>query len=459
MSKLPLFNKIDDTINILKENSEYYNAIRKELCLYFNDCLNEYNCLLSIPSRIKSADSLKEKIIRNQLYLQYDTAQDIIDHLGDLIGVKLECRFDDDESKIFEILKKEFDVLNENGFFASKKYQNVYLDLESEQPQTQRNGFPIYRIDGFYLDGNKRINFELQIKSLVNSFWGDIEHKLVYKNTNYCVYDGFVSDILKTVKENLSIIDKQLKIIFNELDQNDDTPNYESEVDFVVLISKSLNDLFIKKLKESLGFSINLKSTSNIIASFLLRKGDGSYNISDKAFSLLSLFHKLETSKMDFKEVIEFEKPIESNDQFVKIVGEFLRQRMNEDYMWYIFFRILFSIEIGNNSEDFELFLKVFKETLLDEQLLDNCLVNNQDKEEVKNSLEAMLARIICEEGDIRVIENENLEIIKNVFNSWVQENAVRIKNLNDFDIWYTSYYSELKENVKSALKQHSDKI
>ena len=38
-------------------------------------------------------------------------------------------------------------------------------------------------------------------------FWGDIEHKLVYKNTNYYVYDDFMKELLGSIKANLTLTD------------------------------------------------------------------------------------------------------------------------------------------------------------------------------------------------------------------------------------------------------------
>ena len=58
----------------------------------------------------------------------------------------------------------------------------IKLNLASKQPQKQKNGFDIYKIDGRYELGGYPVRFELQIKALVNSFWGEVEHKIIYKN-------------------------------------------------------------------------------------------------------------------------------------------------------------------------------------------------------------------------------------------------------------------------------------
>ena len=108
-------------------------------------------------------------------------------------------------------------------------------------------GFAIYRIDGYYLKDGMRVNVELQIKALVHSFWGEIEHKLVYKNTNYYVYDDFMKDLLASIKANLTITDRQLNIIYNQMQESSVSDTSITEGTFEKQISKAINDLFARK--------------------------------------------------------------------------------------------------------------------------------------------------------------------------------------------------------------------
>lgn len=52
------------------------------------------------------------------------------------------------------------------------------------------------------------MRFELQIKSMVSDFWGDIEHKLIYKNNNYLMMDRFLKELMSSVYESLSVTDQ-----------------------------------------------------------------------------------------------------------------------------------------------------------------------------------------------------------------------------------------------------------
>ena len=165
LNKLQLFELIDKTVALLAKNDRLYSKAVPEITQILNSVLHEYDDeLVDIHTRIKSPTSLKEKIIRNKLYKEYDSPEKILDNLSDLIGIMIECRFNRNEVELFDILKKKFDQKNSDGMYYCPQYSNMYLDLKHEQPQKQKNGQEIYRIDGKYVLEGKSINFELQIK-------------------------------------------------------------------------------------------------------------------------------------------------------------------------------------------------------------------------------------------------------------------------------------------------------
>ena len=456
--RLELFNKIDATCDILKNNKELYDGLRKEIKFSLLDALKDTGYVLSIASIIKTSDSLKEKLIRNRFYLKYDTPEEIFDNLNDLIGLKIECRFMDEEHKVFDSLKTIFTNEKEEnpGYFNAIKYPNIYLKLGDKQPQHQRNGYSIYRIDGFYLFNKEEIRFELQIKCMVNSFWGDIEHKLVYKNTNYYVFDDFMKNLLGSVKSNLTIIDQQLHIIYNEM--NTGTKNlksFEDRLSIDILISKSINDIFTEKLKKDVGFTINLKETSNILAYYIMHKDLTSIEEEDDhLFALLTLFKQIDKKEISFNDAIIFENHFDSTDIFVKTVGDFLIEQINLDFSWHVFFKILFSIEPGNNLEDFKLFLKVYRKYFIDKETFENSfakLKNGEDKK-VQNELLKMLANTLISNGTIKIIENKRIESIKKCFADYVELLESRVIDYKDFMHFAGVYYEKLSEQINDIL-------
>lgn len=456
--RLELFDTIDKTIDILKDNREWYDGLRKEIKFSLLDALKDTDYVLTIASRVKTTDSLKEKLIRNRLYLKYDSPQAIIDNLSDVIGLKIECRFIDEEFLAYQHIKKMFTLKNdETGYYYNTKYPNILLDLDANQPQMQRNGFSIYRVDGIYINGKNDVRFELQIKSMVNSFWGDIEHKLVYKNTNYYVFDDFMKNLLGSIKANLTIIDRQLHIIFNEMDSgpNKNMQSFNERLSVELVVSKAINDLFAEKLRDSIGFSINLKDTSNILAHYLIKKDFRNVeNEDDIAMNLLTLFKKIEDEDISFQDELVFDINFDDNTPFVKTMGEYLHEVLNKDFSWYIFFKILFNIEPGNDSEDFELFVRVYRSYLINDDEYNQTFkrLKAADAKKVRDELLVMLANTLINVGTISIIENESLEKVKDVFNNYVAELEGRVIDYRDFEHFAGIYYEKLCEQINTIF-------
>ena len=77
----------------------------------------------------------------------------ILDSLSDLVGFIIECRFIEDEFNVLKVLRDKLNCLHEeDGYYYNEVNPSFFLDVASRQPQIQKNGFAIYRIDGYYLN-------------------------------------------------------------------------------------------------------------------------------------------------------------------------------------------------------------------------------------------------------------------------------------------------------------------
>ncbi len=216
--KLDLFSFIDETMAYYKSKSAIYQYAEGKLNQFFSDeFLNGEDPVISLRSRIKAEDSLKEKLIRNQFYIQYEAGKDAISHLTDLIGITMQCRFIRNEDQLYKTLFNKFTRKKGTPYFVANNDPDIFIDLSVFQPQIQRNGFTIYRIDGYYTFNDEIIRFELQIKSLVHAFWSEIEHEVVYKNPDFILYDQFNKDMLGAIRDNLDVVDRQLEIMYDEI--------------------------------------------------------------------------------------------------------------------------------------------------------------------------------------------------------------------------------------------------
>ena len=62
--------------------------------IFFTACwTTARKSLVNISTRVKGESSLREKILRKNLYKRYAYPEGIIQNLSDLIGVRIQCRF------------------------------------------------------------------------------------------------------------------------------------------------------------------------------------------------------------------------------------------------------------------------------------------------------------------------------------------------------------------------------
>lgn len=269
MLSIKEFEYLDIAINELNDK---YDAL-EESCIIleevFSDILNASSCeFTNISCRVKSSDSLREKILRNRYYKKFPKPDELIYNLSDLIGIRIECKFGDDEKSIYRFLKKYFNKKHDDDFFFNETYSNMSLKLSGKQPQKQKNGFTIYRLDGKYISNKIIIPFELQIKSLVNIFWGEIEHQIIYKNSNYIIEDQFLKDLMNSIKNSLTMIDNQLLTVLNHIEskKNKDSTSRKKHLEEVV--SKLIYDLFSRKMKDSIDMIIDFKDSCETIVRY-----------------------------------------------------------------------------------------------------------------------------------------------------------------------------------------------
>lgn len=457
--RLKVFDTIDDALALLEENDSFYHGIEREIKRYLSTVFKEStDVIVDINSRVKSKESLREKIIRNRFYVENESAQDILDHLSDLIGFIIECRFIEDEYNVLNKIRETLNVCNEDdGYYYNEINPNFFLDCASRQPQIQKNGFAIYRIDGYYLKDGKKVNVELQIKALVHSFWGEIEHKLVYKNTNYYVYDDFMKDLLASIKANLTITDRQLNIIYDQMQATSQNDSSITETSFEKQISKAINDLFAMKMSESIGFTMNLKSTSTILGHYIFIKDirfDGGNN--DRIASLFRTFKKLNSNTMDFENEIIMETEFYSKDIFTQILGSYLLSVINKDYDWFVFFKMLFAIEPGNNMEDFCLFLNVIKNYLVDNYWLNTSFVRlpMEQSDLLHEECAKILAASLTEIGKISIIHDDRMVAINKAFVKFIEELENRVISYDDFMQYQGAYYDDWMSRMRLIFER-----
>ena len=125
MDRLPVFELIDKTVEILNDNRKMLETYADVMQGYFQDALSEHGeSLVNISTRVKGESSLREKILRKNLYKRYAYPEGIIQNLSDLIGVRIQCRFLEEEQLLFETLRGKFTQVCADGLYCAPEQAN-----------------------------------------------------------------------------------------------------------------------------------------------------------------------------------------------------------------------------------------------------------------------------------------------------------------------------------------------
>lgn len=387
--KLELFKYIDDVLDLFEYHRQELVSINKEVRNYFSDVLKDDERALNLSTRIKTPQSLREKLIRRNYYIKYPTPFEGFKKVPDLIGLRIECRFIKDEKEIYQKIIDEFRIYCGNGYYASNINKNIRLNLEDIQPQVLNNGFKIYKLDGLYKNSKTSYSFELQIKSLVNLFWGEIDHKILYKNYNYMIVEDFFRDIMNSIIDNLFMVDKQLMILYDHVTNSDASGKDPAEKQLKVLLSKIIHDVFINKIYGELGFVFNIKVSTDIIVDFIFMKlkknKENSYG--EDFISLINRINEISTLDMNLEEYINVDEKPKFYDSFTRNIGNLILASLNKDFEWNIFFKIITTIDKKSDNQIFEDFIHFvrYQYTLLILNLFENFDLSEDDKRDIEN--------------------------------------------------------------------------
>lgn len=403
--RLQLFNIIDDTIALKEKREDYYQESAYELQNFVKQTLSS-DTLLGVNARVKSNKSLREKIVRKKLYMLYDNHYDMLTNLSDLIGLRAECRFLREEHELFDILREKCTLCHADGSLSVPDYPNIRLELSSPQPQTQKNGLEIYRIDGKYHKNGVTSPFELQIKCLANIFWAEIEHELIYKNNSYIMNDDFLKQLLYANYESLRQMDANLQLLYDHMQYDEYVVSPNRSGNIQPIIAKTLSDLFVSRMNVRLGFSLSLNSVCDILAEYLFSRCVNSENPINELVESIRL---AAIDELDFEEAIELEGAYSSDDEFHNAIGTYIAQQVNLCYEWNMFFRMLFALEKTKKLISFNNFVEYYCSRFTNEALYKRAHNAN-----MKDKILSSLADVLINSDDISILYECNIKLIEN---------------------------------------------
>ena len=139
------------------------NVLNEEFSLQ-----HDRNPISNIKSRLKSPESIKEKLERKGLPVSVESIEE---NLCDIAGIRVICSFIDDVYLMADALLKQDDIeLIERKDYIKNPKKNGYRSLH------------LIIIVPIFLAHEKRImKVEVQLRTIAMDFWASLEHQLRYK--------------------------------------------------------------------------------------------------------------------------------------------------------------------------------------------------------------------------------------------------------------------------------------
>lgn len=158
----------------LKELMSYFRCAMMETETKFNVLDEEFslvydqNPIETIKTRLKSIDSIAEKIARKNYPLDIATLENLV---TDIAGIRVICSFTSDIYKIANAFLKQDDVtLIQKKDYIRKPKENGYRSLHL-----------VVSIPIFLYNQKKMMNVEVQFRTIAMDCWASLEHKIRYK--------------------------------------------------------------------------------------------------------------------------------------------------------------------------------------------------------------------------------------------------------------------------------------
>ncbi|MCI5587755.1 MAG: GTP pyrophosphokinase family protein [Lachnospiraceae bacterium] len=159
-------------IQLWREILEPYRLAVDELVVKFMHIKQQYQYshmyspIESVTGRVKRISSILDKAQRKGI--EFDEIESKIE---DIAGIRIICQFVEDIDTVVDIIRKREDL--------EVKREKDYIT------HSKPSGYRSYHIIAYYtvhtINGPKRLEVEIQIRTLAMNFWSTIEHSLQYK--------------------------------------------------------------------------------------------------------------------------------------------------------------------------------------------------------------------------------------------------------------------------------------
>ena len=177
--------------------------------------MHDYNPIEHVSSRVKSPDSIVEKVARKGIEPGFDA---IRERITDIAGIRITTSFTADAYRLFDLLTAQDDitVLRVKDYIAEPK-PNGYKSLHA-----------IVEVPVFLSTGPVSVPVEVQFRTIAMDFWASLEHKIYYKFERQVPAE--LLGELKDAADSAAVLDARMERLHRELHGSGGRPPVSSRI-------------------------------------------------------------------------------------------------------------------------------------------------------------------------------------------------------------------------------------
>ncbi len=212
MVKVAERRKMEDEIRHATSYMTYYRCALMEIeakLRALNEqfaTLEDYNPIETIKTRLKTPESIAEKMERRGLPFDFSLVER---EIKDIAGVRVICPFISDIYTIAErlLMREDIKLLERRDYIREPKkngYRSLHLIVQ----------VPIY-----LTEGKRMMCVEIQLRTIAMDFWASLDHRLSYKKEMDPAITQQLHEELIACSNESSKLDERMEAVRNAIDK------------------------------------------------------------------------------------------------------------------------------------------------------------------------------------------------------------------------------------------------
>ena len=184
----------------------HYELAVRELIVKFEHIISEhrendlYSPIEQVSGRVKSVSSILEKMQRKHIPMER-----MEEEVEDIAGIRIICQFEEDIETVASLIQNRSDM--------TIKSEKNYLKHVKQSGYRSLHLIIYYTVET--LNGPRKLQAEIQIRTMAMDFWATIEHSLQYK------YKGdmppHVAERLTNAADAIILLDQEMSSVRDEI--------------------------------------------------------------------------------------------------------------------------------------------------------------------------------------------------------------------------------------------------